>query len=146
MKKILFLAAIISLIQIACTKPNSSDPTPTALDGKWRMILVKDNTSGLTTAKPSSIQNDVVITFTSINSTNGTFTGNTPTNDIWQSEYSIGANQTISVPYLAMTKVGETSWGILFVDNIRSSREYIFEVGGILNIRTTTKTLTFQKL
>jgi len=44
-----------------------------------------------------------------------------------------------------MTKVAETSWGILFVNNIRSSQEYSFEVGGLLNIKTTNKTLTFHK-
>ncbi len=146
MKQVLFLAVIISLTQFACQKSNSPDPAPTSLDGKWRMIVVKDNASGLTTTKPSSIQNDVDITFTSTNSTIGTFIGNTPTNDIWKNDYSIGANQTITIPVLAMTKVGETSWGILFVDNIRSSQEYTFEIGGILNIKTTNKKLTFHKL
>jgi len=109
------------------------------------MLHVKDNASGLTTTKSSSIQNDVDITFTSTNSSIGTFIGNTPTNDIWKNEYSIGANQTICIPNLAMTKVAETSWGILFVNNIRSSQEYSFEVGGLLNIKTTNKTLTFHK-
>ncbi|WP_018611657.1 hypothetical protein [Segetibacter koreensis] len=146
MRRVLFFAVIIGLTQVACKKSNSSSPVPSALNGKWRMIVVKDNTSGLTTTKPSSIQNDVVITFTPTNSTTGTFIGNTPTNEIGRNEYSIGANQTISIPVLAMTKVGETSWGTLFVDHIRSSQQYTFEVGGILNIKTANKTLTFSKL
>jgi hypothetical protein len=146
MKQIFVLAALISLTQIACVKSNSSDPAPASLDGKWEMILVEDNASGLITTKQPTIQNEVDITFASTNSTGGTFFGNTPTNDIGQNEYSIGANQTISIPALAMTKVGETSWGSLFVDNIRSSRVYRFEIGGILNIGTTNKTLTFRKL
>lgn len=146
MKQLLFIISLIGLTQFSCTKSDSCDPTPTSLDGKWRMIIVKDNASGSTTTKPTSIQNDVDITFTSTNSTNGTFIGNTPTNDIWKNDYSIGANQTITIPVLAMTKVGETSWGILFVDNICSSLEYNFENCGKLNIKTTNKTLTFQKL
>lgn len=110
------------------------------------MILVKDNTSGLTLTKPSSIQGDVDITFTSTNSTMGIFFGNTPTNDIWQNDYSIGANQAIAISVLSMTKVGETSWGKQFVDNILTSQNYSFESGDRLTIKTTNKTLTFRKL
>jgi hypothetical protein len=146
MKQILFLTAIISLVLFSCKKTSSADPIPTSLEGKWRMILVKDNASGFTIPKPSSIQGDVDITFTTTSTTNGTFVGNTPTNDIWKNDYSIGLNQSIAIPVLAMTKVAETSWGILFVDNIRSSKEYGFEMGGKLNIKTTDKTLTFRKL
>ena len=45
----------------------------------------------------------------------------------------------------SMTKVAETLWGNEFVNNIRTSQEYSFEIGGRLNIITTSKTLTFQK-
>lgn len=146
MKQIFFLIALINLTLFSCKKTNSVDPITTSLNGKWRMILVKDNASSLTTTKPSSIQGDVDITFTSTSMTNGTFVGNTPTNAISKNDYSIGANQSITIPVLVMTKVGESSWGILFVDNIRSSQEYSFEIGGKLNIKTTNKTLTFRKL
>lgn len=146
MRQILLFVLIIGLTPIACKKSNSSCTTPTSLDGKWRMLSVKDNTSGLITTKPATIQNDVDITFTFTNPTTGTFTGNTPTNDIGKNDCSIGANQTISIPALAMTKVAETSWGILFVANIRASLEYNFGTGGILNITTTNKTLSFRKL
>lgn len=110
------------------------------------MIKVEDVASGSTTTKPASIQNDVQIVFTFTSPTSGTFIGNTPTNDIWKSEVSIGPNQTIHIPFLSMTKVGETPWGILFVNNICSSMEYSFEYGGLLNIKTTNKVLTFRKL
>lgn len=145
MKQILFFAMMLSLTQFSCQKLDSSEPTPTSLDGKWRMITVKDNASGLTTTKSASILNDVDLIFTSANLSSGTFIGNTPTNDIWNNGYSTGANQTITIPALSMTQVAETSWGILFVDNICSSIEYSFEIGGILNIKTTNKTLTFRK-
>lgn len=68
MKQILFFAIMISLAQFGCKKSGCLEPAPTSLNGKWRMIAVKDNASGLTTTKPVSIQNDVDITFTSINS------------------------------------------------------------------------------
>lgn len=110
------------------------------------MILVKENTSGFMISKPSSIQGDVDITFTSTSATNGTFIGNTPTNIIHKNDYSIGTNQSLIIPDLGMTKVGETTWGKEFVDNIRSAREYSFEIDGKLNIKTTKNTLTFRKL
>lgn len=152
MRKLLFLAAIICLAQFACKKPNASTrsafsrPTSTPLDGSWRMILVTDNASGLTTTKPATIPNDVDITFTSIAPTNGTFTGVTPTNQIWVSDYSTGTGETLSIPSMAMTKAGETSWGHLFVGNIRSSVDYTLATTDILNIRTAAKILTFRKL
>lgn len=146
MKQTFLFIAIISLILFSCKKPNSGDLILTPLEGKWRMIMFKDNESGLTITKPTVIQKDVDITFTSTNPIIGTFIGNTPTNDISKNEYSIGPNQTISIPALGMTKVGETSWGSLFVDNIRNAQEYNFEIGGRLNIKTADKTLTFKKL
>ena len=144
MKQVIFPIAVICLTLFSCKKTDSVDSTIALLDGKWRMIIVKENVSGFTILKPSTIQGDVDITFTS--STNGTFAGNTPTNEIWQNNYSIGANQAITIPNLSMTKVGETSWGNEFVDNIRSSQEYSFQIGGQLNIKATSKTLTFRKL
>jgi hypothetical protein len=145
MKKILSLVVLFGLIQVGCKKTNKSDSVPTSLNGKWRMIIVKENATGLTSTKPSSIHGDVEITFTSTSTTNGTFIGNTPTNEIAQNDYSIGPNQSLSIPNLGMTKVGETSWGNEFVENIRDAEEYSFEVGK-LNIKTSEKTLIFQKL
>jgi hypothetical protein len=145
MKKLLSLVMILGLSQFSCKKSSITDPIPTSLDGKWRMIIVKDNATGLTTTKPASIKNDVDITFTSTNSTNGTFIGNTPTNEIGKSDYSIGTNQTITIHDLLMTQISETSWGNEFVENFGSSQKYSFKIGGRLNITTTTKTLTFQK-
>ncbi len=146
MKRIFFFLAIIVATLFSCNKSDSVAPTPATLDGKWRMIIVKENASGLTTTKPSSTQGDVEIIFTSTTLTNGTFIGNTPTNDIWQNDYSVTDNQAMTIACLSMTKVMETPWGNEFVNNIRNTQEYGFEVGGRLNIKTTNKTLTFQKL
>jgi hypothetical protein len=145
MKQVLFFVAMLSLILLGCKKSDSSKQAPTSLEGKWKMINVNDNTTGLITTKSTSTQNDVIITFTLANLISGTFIGNTPTNEIGKNSFSIGTNQTIIIPVLAMTKIGETPWGILFVDNICSSQEYAFEIGGILKIKTTNKTLSFLK-
>lgn len=146
MKKTFFLFAVIGLALLSCKKTGSDNSIPASLDGTWRMILVKEIASGLLTTKPGSIRGDVDITFTSAGPVNGSFTGNTPTNDIWQSDYSTGPNNSLTIPFLSMTKVMETSWGKEFVDNICNARTYRFESGGRVNIETTNKTLTFQKL
>ena len=146
MKKLFLLFALISLTQVSCKKTDSVDLLPTSLDGQWRMVVVKENTSGFMITKPSSIRGDVDITFISESATNGTFIGNTPTNTIHKNDYSIGTNQSLIIPNLGMTKVGETTWGIEFVDNIRSAQKYSFENDGKLTIKTTKNTLTFRKL
>lgn len=146
MKHILFIISLIGLTQFSCTKSDTCGPAPTSLEGSWRMVIVKDNTSGSSITKPTSIQGEVDIIFTSSGSTTGTFVGSTPTNDIWSNNYSVGPNQSLTIPVLNMTKVGETTWGSEFVNNILNSQTYNFENCNRLNIKTTNKTLTFQKL
>ena len=109
------------------------------------MIAATDNQSGVVNTKPAAFQGDVDITFDEENDTSGTFYGNTPTNEISTSDYSSGPNQRLTIPFLSMTKVGETSWGKEFVDNIRSAQQYSFESESKLVIKTTTKTLTFKR-
>jgi hypothetical protein len=145
MKQIFFIFSLIGLIQFSCTKSDPCGPTPTSLDGKWRMIMVKDNNSGSMITKPTTILGDVDIIFSSTSSTTGTFVGNTPTNEIQLNDYSVGQNQSLTIPNLSMTKVGETSWGNEFVNNIRSAQNYYFEDCDRLNIKTNNKTLAFQK-
>ncbi|MEJ7685248.1 MAG: hypothetical protein WKG06_46870 [Segetibacter sp.] len=150
MKFSILLMSLIGLMLLSCRK-TLSDTVPTSLDGTWKMIIVKENATSASITKPSSILADVIITFVPKSSTTGTFSGKTPSNDltgfgIWSNAYTVGPNQTISIPNLSMTKVGETSWGSQFVDNIRDAQQYSFETGGKLNIMTVNKTLTFQKL
>ncbi|MBS1600253.1 MAG: hypothetical protein JST75_18640 [Bacteroidetes bacterium] len=135
-----------ALVFFACQKTNSAHNTSGSLQGNWRMVSVTENSSGTVTTKAPSIQGDVDLSFTAVNMMNGFFQGNTPTNDISPSDYSTGANQSLSIPALSMTKVGETSWGKEFVDNIRDAQAYSFETDGKLSIKTKSKTLTFVKL
>lgn len=142
MKLCILLISLTGLMLFACKK----DTVPASIDGTWKMIMVKENAANASITKPSSIPGDVIITFVPVSSTTGTLSGKTPSNHIWPSTYTLGSNQAISIPVLDMTKIGETSWGSQFVDNIREAQQYSFETGGKLNIRTINKTLTFQKL
>jgi hypothetical protein len=146
MKQILFIISLIGLTLISCTKSNSCDPTPTSLNGKWRMVLVKDNITGSSSTKPTSIQGEVDISFASSSSTTGTFSGNTPSNYFDSNSYSVGPNQLLTISGLTITKAAETTWGSQFVNNISNSQEYHFKNCDKLYIKTTNKTLTFQKL
>ncbi|MBK7345524.1 MAG: hypothetical protein IPI98_01060 [Chitinophagaceae bacterium] len=145
MKQIFIFISVIALFQLSCTKHDNCGPAPTSFEGKWRMIKVTDNISGFAFIKPDSIPGDVAIIFTASSTTEGTFIGNTPTNDIWVTTYFIGQNQELSIPALNITKVMETAWGKEFVDNICSAQGYYFENCEKLNIRTTKNTLCFQK-
>ena len=50
---------ITCLVLFSCQRKEAL--TGTALDGSWRMVLVKDNVSGNTISKPSSIPGNVDI-------------------------------------------------------------------------------------
>ena len=146
MKSFLLPVIFFCTTILSCQRQNSMTSSEESLDGKWKMIIVKDNLSGTALTKPSSVQGDVEITFTPVNASSGTFIGKTPTNDIWQNNFHIGANQALSIPVLSMTKVMETSWGNEFVSNICNSQTYSFDAHSMLHIKTTKKTLVFQKL
>ncbi len=141
MKLPILLMSLIGLMLFSCKKTVCEN-----FAGTWKMIAVTDNTTNVSITKPSSIQKDVIITFVPNSTTTGSFSGKTPSNDIDQNPYTLGAKQAISIPVLSMTKVAETSWGSEFVDHIRGEQQYSFETGAKLKIRAINKTLTFQKL
>ena len=142
--KISFFLVLTGLLLFSCKKSEEGS-TSSSLEGTWKMILVKDNASTISITKPGSIQNDVIISFSTSSSSTGYFSGKTPTNTIGQSSYALAANQSISIPSMVMTKVAETTWGAEFVDHIREARQYNFPASGKLEIITLHKTLTFQK-
>ena len=145
MKRSLFLIIVVGLVLFSCKK-DTSDLIASSLDGTWKMILVKDNVSNTVMSKPASLYGDVIITFVSGNFSTGVFNGNTPTNDLGPDKYSLGAGHTLFIPSLSMTKVAETLWGLQFVANIRDAQQYTLATGNLLNIITSNKTLTFQKI
>jgi hypothetical protein len=145
MKIAFLLMSLLGLMFFSCNK-SACDTVHESLEGTWKMILVKDNATNTASTKPSSIKGDVILTFVPSSPTTGSFTGKTPSNDIWPSEYELGPKQELSIPNLSMTKVGETPWGEEFVNNIREAQQYSLEEEEKLNIRTLNKMLTFRKL
>src|SRR5690242_13815439 len=106
MKKAFF---VLFLVAVASGKKAAHHESPACIGATWKMILVKTNDSNIALTKPSSIQGDVIITFVPNSDTSGTFSGRTPTNEItgfgiWFNVYTLGPNETISIPSLSMTK------------------------------------------
>jgi hypothetical protein len=145
MKRLVILLLFCCPVLFSCDK-DSNDSAPVSLEGTWKMILVKDNTTGTSITKPSSVTNDVIITISTTSPSTGKFWGYTPSNTIDENRFTVTGNQGISITELSMTKVAETSWGDAFVKNIIDAQHYSFEAGGKLNILAINKTLTFQKL
>ncbi len=138
MKRIFFALLIATLAFSGC----QSDNTYASLPGPWRMKIAQDNASGNFTTKPASVVGEVDINF----DRSGIFTGKTPVNTISEGRYTIGANRSLAVPYMSMTKVGEPDWGRQFVDHIRDAQSYRFQDQNTLVIVTVHKTLTFVRL
>jgi hypothetical protein len=141
------LLPFICLTLFACKKDNSSSATPAVADlaGKWRMISVKDNATNIITTKPSTISGNVNITFTFSSSVAGLMSGVTPTNSL-NAAYSTGSNGALLIPAVSATKVIETTWGQMFLENITHSRDFTFDTQGRLLINAATnKTLTFAR-
>ena len=144
--KLLMAFMLLALFTMnSCKKSDHCGSTPTSLAGTWKMVLVKDNTSGVETSKPSALNGDVIISFSPVNSTQGSMSGNSPSNQLGPNDYTLGPNQAISIPSLTMTKIAETSWGKQFVDNIRSADAYSFGACSRLVIKTASKDLHFEK-
>jgi hypothetical protein len=152
MKRSILLVILPTVILFSCKKDvtDVSDNVPASIAGTWKMIVVKDNSTNATENKPASSEGDVLITFVPNSDTTGTLSGNTSRNiitgfGVFSNGYTLGRNGSLAIPCLSMTKVGETSWGKQFVDNIIEAQQYSFGPGAKLNIKTTKKILTFQK-
>ena len=103
----------------------------------------QENLTDVTTTKPSTISGNVDITIVFSTSVAGVMNGVTPTNTL-SCDFQVGPNRTLSIPSLSMTEITETSWGLMFLDNISHAQDFIFTNDGKLNINASTnKTLTF---
>lgn len=141
MRQYILLLILTGLALTSCKKDNSGN----SLTGNWRMISVKDNATDTVSTKPTNVNGDVDITFISSTSKKGIMSGVTPTNTL-RGDYVIKNNREISIPSLSCSLVIETSWGLEFLNNITSSKDYFFDADGKLNINTgTDKTLTFAR-
>lgn len=145
MKSPFLIMAFVSIALFSCRK-DQADIVSTSLDGKWKMIEVTDHSTNSGTTKPASLFGDVIINFVSTGNSGGVFNGTTPTNDLGPNTYYIGTSNTLFITSLGMTKVAETSWGMLFVGNIRDAQQYQFAAGNLLDIITINKTFRFQKI
>lgn len=139
------MAAFASLLLISCSRDADLLPNPGTLEGSWRMVIVKDNFTGLSHTKPGAITGEVKITFVAVEPRNGFFNGKTPTNVFSGDEYTVGDSGKLTIPTIASTDAIETSWGLDFFQNITKSDNYSIEPDGKLRIYTGKKTLYFER-
>lgn len=144
MKRI--LVAVMALALFSCSRDADDDLLTTTgdLEGNWRMVAVRDNTTGFTHVKPGAITGDVDVTFVAVNATNGFLNGRTPSNT-FGGDYRLGEIDVITIAALAYSKVAETSWGLDFLNNASKADTYAFEQSGRLRIHTEKKTLIFKR-
>jgi hypothetical protein len=133
------------MLQLSCEK-SYQDIAGDPIAGKWKMIVVKDNATTLSTTRPASTPGDVILTITVLNASTYSLTGNTPTNEISEGYFMVAPERKMIFGALSMTKVAETVWGSLFVDHIRDAQQYNFPARGRLDIQTSLKMLSFVKL
>jgi hypothetical protein len=146
----ILMTAILSLALFSCSRDADSDMIrlgKTSIEGNWRMVLVKDNVSGLSYAKPGATPGDVEITFVAVTIYNGFINGRTPTNSVYGDYklYRVSNDSRITIPSMSSTDVVETSWGLNFLYNIMKSDSYSIEPDGKLRIHTEKKTLYFER-
>lgn len=138
-----FLLLFVAALLFGSCKKERGHASATALNGQWKMVKVIEATTGFVTLRPASINRDVVMNMTVQSATSGTINGHTPTNTL-SGEFTTAATNRITIPGVAASKVMETPWGALFLDNITMAQTYNVDCNE-LRINTTNNTLFFQK-
>ncbi|MBS1497019.1 MAG: hypothetical protein JSU03_08585 [Bacteroidetes bacterium] len=145
MKRLLIIITAICLVQLSCKKNNWFNVINNTLDGKWKMVVVKDNATGQEMTKPDSVKGDVEITFVTTGPSSGSFSGHTLVNSIDGGSYTTGSNHTISIKGFSMTQIYELPWADFFTNNFGSAYQYSFTSDGKLTVVTAIKTLVFLR-
>ncbi len=136
MKKYLLLLVIV-VAGLACNKSKKDDSA--LLEGTWKMVSVKEKNTLIVTSNPGN-QGDVIMVVAA-----GKLSAKTPSNDIWPTNYTTGANHQLLVPAIGGTKVGENSWGNLFYSNMYFIESYSFTNNNLLHIGTRDAILNFER-
>jgi hypothetical protein len=149
MKQLLFLTLIVAITQFSCKKPDTQDPTPLTIEGKWRMVTVTDNATNISFSKPAICQGEIEATFTLSSSTDGSFIGSSWLNE-FDGTFNMGASNHLIIPYYSMTKsyyLYDRYWGEYFYNNIRFVTDYNFDNAGKLILNTSKNiSLSFLRL
>ena len=144
MSRYLYIAVCLIFLA-SCDKDGVK--TDKSVGGRWKMVSVVDNLTNTVQSKPGSITADVELqlTFTS------TFAGSTantktPSNTVFDGDFTVTDDRGISIGPFGMTKVGESSWGAAFLKNIYNVHTYFLDNPDKLNLKTEHETLVFVKM
>ena len=145
MKRPGLLVSLLALVLFSCTDKDTAIPINNdTLEGNWRMVAVKNNSTGLIHTKPGAITGDVDLSIVAVNNERGFINGKTPTNTI-NGGYTVSNENLINFGPMMATKVAETSWGLDFLYSVESTDTYAFDLDGRLMLHTEKKTLFFVR-
>jgi len=116
----------------SCSKQSVVSPRP-QLEGKWRLIEVKDIANDSLVAQRNSTES-VIVDFVGINESSGIMYANTTFNKIETQFLAVSAT-SIKFPQYVCAKTYDSAWGRAFLDNIGFAESYTL-AGTILSIKT----------
>lgn len=134
----------MALALFSCSRDLDGLPVNKNIEGNWRMVLVKVNSTGFMHTKPGAVTGDVDITFVAATPGKGFINGRTPSQPI-EAEYELSSPDGMKIPVITYGKIAETSWGLDFLYNIISADTWSIEQDGKLRIHTANKTLYFER-
>lgn len=102
-------AAAFLVLMTACKKDKVSNPQ-NSLEGQWKLVIVKDKSTGATYSSPAGSSRDIIINF----KTNG-FSGQTLRNSFSDGSYTLLNGSDITFGSFNMTKIAEDEWGSMFI-------------------------------
>lgn len=102
---------LILLFLAACTKEAADKPNlqQNSLEGEWKLVSVKDKSTGSIAFKPSGYAGDIIIKFKG-----NSFSGHTLINAFSDGSFTLNSNE-LMIGVFSMTKVMEEEWGSSFV-------------------------------
>src|SRR5687768_16663922 len=129
MKKI--ISALLTVVLFFSCTPELEPAAPQHIRSTWKMKYVMENRTGFLHTEPANSK-EVDISFIPINESEGHIYGHTPTNEIFGSWYVLPGPRLFTLKELKMTKMAETAWGALFVDNILAAETIHIDHTGLL--------------
>ena len=105
---------IFFILLAACKRDNVSNPFERSLQGEWKLVSVKEKSTGSIFLKPAGSSSDIIISFKGSN-----FSGHTLRNTFSDGTYTLNG-MDLTFGSFSMTKVLEDDWGRMFFTVLHS--------------------------
>ena len=109
MKTCGIFAAVFLVLLGACKKDKVSNPQ-NSLEGQWKLVTVKDKSTGSSYSSPTGSSRDIIINFKA-----NSFSGQTLRNSFSDGSYTLLNGSDVTFGSFNMTKIAEDEWGGMFI-------------------------------